>query len=180
MLRAALALTASVGGYAGWLVATNNFHTVIPGRLYRSAQPDGAEIADYAARYGIRTIVNLRGRYPDASWYREETEASARLGIDHVDFKMSSSRLLDPSRSKALIAMLASARTPILIHCMAGADRTGLVASYYVADVAKLGEEAAESELSILYGHVGLPLAASFPMNISFETMEPQFGFYGS
>jgi len=55
-------LLAAGGAYLAMLQLTGNFHTVIAGELYRSAQPSAADIAEYKQKAGIRTIVNLRGR----------------------------------------------------------------------------------------------------------------------
>ena len=70
-------------GWAG-LVCTSlclqlggNFHTVVPGELYRSAQPTAAMIAEYQQNYGIKTIVNLRGENIGSGWYDAEV-AEAR------------------------------------------------------------------------------------------------------
>ena len=41
--------------------AASNFHTVIPGKIYRGAQPSSAAIDMLVKQYGIRTILNLRG-----------------------------------------------------------------------------------------------------------------------
>ncbi|MFH1903810.1 MAG: protein tyrosine phosphatase, partial [Candidatus Omnitrophota bacterium] len=40
---------------------TGNFRTVSPGRVYRSGQLTEKQLAGYAEKYGIRSILNLRG-----------------------------------------------------------------------------------------------------------------------
>ncbi len=67
---------------------------------------------------------------------------------------------------------------PLLIHCLAGADRTGLASALYVAGVEGRGELAAEWQLSIAYGHVGVPvLSRAWAMNQTWEKMEAWLGF---
>jgi protein tyrosine/serine phosphatase len=169
------------GGYAGWLIATNNFHVVIPNELYRSAQPSSAEIAEYKAKYGIRTIVNLRGANPKKDWYQNEIAASESQGITHIDFGMSSQQIQPPEKIERLITVLAEAPKPILIHCESGADRSGLVAAVYLAAIAKKGEETAEAQLSIRYGHFSIPvLSQAYPMDQSFDNIEGMFGYAGT
>src|ERR671922_1591104 len=56
---AGLALAAC--GHAGYVVFGPNFHAVVPGAVYRCAQPSGPRLERWVRRYGIRTVVNLRG-----------------------------------------------------------------------------------------------------------------------
>ena len=60
LLRSLLVLTTLAGAHASVLVATANFHVVVPDRLYRSAQPTPSRIAEWKARFGLTTIINLR------------------------------------------------------------------------------------------------------------------------
>lgn len=167
-----------VGIYCGVLRLTGNFHEVIPGELYRSAQPSEASIALYGSRYGIRTIVNLRGANRGRDWYDREVAAVRALGIGHVDFSMSAGKELSLERASELVAILKTAERPILIHCETGADRTGLASALYLAAVANRGEEAAEAQLSIRYGHFSIPvLSQAFAMDETFEMLEPSLGF---
>jgi len=45
-----------------YLEEFGNFHEVSKGTVYRSAQLDEDELAEYIDRYGIRSILNLRGK----------------------------------------------------------------------------------------------------------------------
>ena len=72
-----------------------------------------------------------------------------------------------------LVAIMRDAPKPILIHCKAGADRTGLATALYLSRVALLSEKEAESQLSIRYGHVGIPyLSATYAMDRTWENAE--------
>jgi len=167
----------SVGGYLGALQLTGNFHPVVAGQLYRSAQPAAEDIAHYAKTYGIKTIINLRGENSGSLWYDAEIARAKKIGITHVDFGMSARRELTQAEAAELIAILERAAKPILIHCKAGADRSGLASALYVAAVAKLGETAAEQQISIRYGHISLPLSDTYAMDRTFEALEPWLGF---
>ncbi len=81
---------------------------------------------------------------------------------------------------RALITLMKNAEKPILIHCKAGSDRTGLAAALYIAAVSKGGERKAESQMSIAYGHFGIPFSPAYPMDESFEAIETELGFSGS
>jgi hypothetical protein len=54
------------------------------------------------------------------------------------------------------------------------------VTGLYVAAVVKLGEEAAESQISFWYGHIPLWFSPAYAMTRSFEALEPALGFHGS
>lgn len=168
----ALFVATACCSYLGMLQVTGNFHAVIPGQLYRSAQPSGAQLEDYVRDYGIKTIVNLRGR-DDAKWYQEETDAAQRLGVQHIDFGMSATKILPVDRAMELIDIMRSAPRPILVHCMSGADRTGLFSLIYSREVAGLPEDEAQWQLSFLFGHIGVPyLSGSFAMERSWRDIE--------
>ena len=174
------ALSASLGIAALHMAIVflgDNFHPVVAGQMYRSAQPTPERIARYREEYGIRTIINLRGDNTGSPWYDAEVEASRRLGIGHVDFRMSARRELTMAQFGDLMALLRTVEKPALIHCQSGADRSGLVSALYVAGIAGLGEEAAESQISFLYGHIPLWLGSAYAMNRSFEALEPALGF---
>lgn len=167
-----LLAAACFGGYIGILQMTGNFHTVVPGQLYRSAQPSGAQLESYIKQYGIKTIVNLRGKN-DRTWYVEETAAAARLGVQHIDFKMSATKILSAERTAELIDIMRSAPRPILVHCLSGADRTGLFSLLYSHLIAGIGEDEAEWQLSFLFGHVAFPyVSGSIAMDHSWQNLE--------
>lgn len=155
---------------------TGNFHTLVAGEVYRSAQPSSRSIAAYSKAYGIRTILNLRGE-SHARWYRDEAAAAQRNGIRLINFPMSSSSAISLKQTEALMAILRDAPKPLLIHCKAGADRTGLVSTIYLQQIAGVDEETAEWQLSPIYGHVALPyFSPTFAMDETWEALEKSFG----
>ncbi|WP_174803855.1 dual specificity protein phosphatase family protein [Martelella limonii] len=162
--------------YLGALQLTGNFHEVKAGELYRSAQPDAAALAGYIERYGIKTVINLRGAKPGKAWYDTEVATAGQAGITHIDFAMSDRRALEPERSMELLALMRDAEKPILIHCKAGADRTGLASVLYLQQLGGIDEETAEWQLSPLYGHVALPGIGPYAMDSTWEGLEKIFG----
>lgn len=173
-------LATVAGGLAVYLVGiqmAGNFAIVVPGEVYRSNQPTAADIEAYASRYNIRTIVNLRGRDDGAAWYKEEAAAAGQLGLAMIDFPMQADHRLDLKRAAKLVAILRTAPRPILIHCRSGADRTGLASVIYLARIAKVDEETAERQLSLRFGHVGIPfLSPAYAMDESWEALEETAG----
>lgn len=116
--------TAAVG-----FVVYPNFHTVIPDRIYRSAQLNGREFKYYIKKHQIKTIINLRGQDDDANWYAEELEVSRNNDIKHFDLALPAHGITSPQNMQALAQILLTAPQPILIHCWRGADRTGLASA---------------------------------------------------
>jgi CheY-like chemotaxis protein/protein tyrosine phosphatase (PTP) superfamily phosphohydrolase (DUF442 family) len=176
-LAAMLALPAlGIGSYFAVLNWNGNFHPVIPGELYRSAQLSPAQIETYVRDNGIRTIINLRGENKQSDWYNQEVDTAHRLGVKHIDFKMSAMKILTPDKADQLVGILRSAAKPILIHCRSGADRTGLVAVIYSQQIAGMDPKTAEQQLSIAYGHIGIPyLSRTFAMDESLQNLEKHF-----
>ncbi len=184
VLGALVAGSAALGiliAFLTYLQLSGNFHTVLPGELYRSAQVSPEQIATHRTEQGIRSILNLRGAYPGEAWYDDEISASAAQGIVHADFKLSASTALSPDEVTRLIALMRDLPKPLLIHCRSGADRTGLAASLYLADIAGKGEDEAEAQLSIRFGHFSIPyLSDAYPMDETWERMEKILGYGGS
>jgi protein tyrosine/serine phosphatase len=165
------------GGYIGYLQLSGNFHTVIAQELYRSAQPSSAQLEDYVRDHGIKTVINLRGENETSKWYDEEVSTARRLGVRHLDFRLSASKIVSPAKIDALVTLMKTAQKPILIHCLSGADRTGLVSAIYSQQVAGLDEDIAERQLSPYYGHVAIPyLSSSYAMDISWQALEKRDG----
>lgn len=166
--------------YLAFLQISGNFHTVSPGTVYRAAQMDGQALARWKREYGIASVLNLRGPDQGADWYETERAVSDRLGIRHIDFRMSAGSELTQDEVHRLLALMQDAPKPLLIHCKSGSDRTGLASALYVAAVDHRSELAAEWQLSLAFGHIGLPLSQAWPMNLTWERIEPWLGYSDS
>ena len=64
----------------------NNLYD-LGGGMYRSSQPSPAQIRKYQQKFGLKTIVNLRGAHGYGS-YALEREACEKLGIALHDVKL--------------------------------------------------------------------------------------------
>lgn len=177
-LAVAGAAVAVLTGYLAWLHYSGNFHQVVADEVYRSAQVSRADIAAYRSGYGIRSILNLRGAAPGEAWYDEELAASTALGLTHADFAMNASIQLSAAEAGRLIALMREMPKPLLVHCRRGSDRTGLAMSLYLAAISGADEATAEGQLSLWFGHFGVPyLSDAWPMDESWEKLEPGLGF---
>jgi protein tyrosine phosphatase (PTP) superfamily phosphohydrolase (DUF442 family) len=151
LLFCLLALALALAGDFVWK-ALDNFHEVLPGVLYRSAQLSGPSLDAHARLNGLRTIINLRGPNPAERWYREEIAVSQRDGLIHIDLPIDS---LFPTNEELvkLVHALKTAPRPILVHCQSGIDRTGIASALacLVLDDNSSTEQALE-QLSWQYG----------------------------
>jgi predicted protein tyrosine phosphatase len=151
----ALAL-ALVLAEAGRVLFGSNFHTVIPGRIYRCCQPTARAVEQMVASHGIRTVVNLRGCCNPFPWYLEEARATARLGVCQEDVAFSAGRLPATSELRRLIEVLEGSEPPLVLHCRRGADRTGLAAAVALLLLTDATPAQAARQLGARYGHVAL------------------------
>lgn len=151
-LATVLLIAGAVG--VGYLVVEfdGNIHPIEDGVAYRSAQLDGNQLRNLASQVGIRSIINLRGSKPGKHWYEDEVAVADELGIHHVDYGLSASSPLTIEQMMELQNLFERMPKPILIHCKAGADRTGLASALYLAAKGR-GDSDIRSALSIRYGH---------------------------
>ncbi|MBB6254733.1 fused DSP-PTPase phosphatase/NAD kinase-like protein [Nitrospirillum iridis] len=122
-------------------------------RLYRSSQPTPRHVAQ-AARLGVRTIINLRGRRDNCGSWVLEDEACARHGVTLVNFAVNSrdapkKHILHQARE-----IWRDAQYPVLMHCKAGSDRVGFMSVLYLFVHEGVPLRTALGQLSPKYGHL--------------------------
>lgn len=165
---AALAVAgAATGGWldtprdaALWLrdfALRDNFHAVVPGELYRSAEMAHERLAATIRRQGIATVVDLRNGPPDPdAGGRTEPDVVADAGATWVHVPMLSSKLPSKQRLLQLIDVLETAERPILVHCSSGALRTGVAAAIWLMAAEQQSPAVADDQLRIRYGYTRL------------------------
>jgi protein tyrosine phosphatase (PTP) superfamily phosphohydrolase (DUF442 family) len=168
VLLALLICPVLMGIYALYLYKNSNFHVLAPGKAYRSAQMSKGLLKQKIHELGIKTILNLREADNSADWYRDEKAVAASHGVQHVDFPLSEYDSVAPDKLQKISQFLRDAPKPVLIHCAAGADRTGLVSAIYRLKVEGVDPEMSYKELSIWYGHVPLLRGRVVAMDNSF------------
>jgi len=129
-----------------------NLAPVEPGRLYRCNHPTPNRLARLTRRYGIQTLINLRGQARNGSDALSR-DAARRLGLDFHDMALESRGAPQVDRILRLASIYQTMRAPALIHCKSGADRAGLAAGLFVL---LRGGTVAEAlrQLSLRYGHI--------------------------
>ena len=104
------------------LAGAPNLHRVSK-HLCRSAQPS-AEGMRGLKKMGIKTIVNLRGFHSD----RDEIGDTE---IDYEHIAMAAWHAKDKHVVRFLKIVTDKKKTPVLVHCWHGSDRTGLMCAIY-------------------------------------------------
>ncbi len=110
---------------AAWAVPVNVEHNLyrVAANLYRSERIEASMIPQLKA-LGIRTVVNLRTS--------EEDPSVVNNGLSSVHIPIQTWNISDAKVVDALRAIRANQKDgPVLVHCMHGADRTGLVIAMY-------------------------------------------------
>jgi hypothetical protein len=111
------------------VIGLTNVHTVIPGRVYRTAQLSPETLQNLIVAKGIRTVVNLRGVCADNAWYLGECRTTHAANVNQEDITFSAKRFPAPTEMLRLIDVLDHTAYPIVLHCQRGADRTGMAAT---------------------------------------------------
>jgi protein tyrosine phosphatase (PTP) superfamily phosphohydrolase (DUF442 family) len=141
---------------AAYILAGPNLYTVIPGEVYRCAQPSEAQLERLVRRLNVRTVVNLRGCSAPDPWYLAEVRAANRLGVSHEDLSLSAGRLPSTQNVRHLVNILDRSEPPILFHCNRGADRTGLASTMAVLLKTDASLDEARRQLLPWFGHLAV------------------------
>lgn len=149
IFTAAAIISFVVIGFYYW----GNVHTLESGVAYRSAQLFPTRLKQVINEYGIKSVLNLRGK-SKSDWYQNEVRACHDLGVVHNSWKISALRRVSPNEIAAILRTIKSMPKPILIHCQGGADRTGLISAAWKFVRTKGSVKEAREELSPLYGHI--------------------------
>ena len=128
----------------------NNRHKVSPD-VWRSAQPAPHHLR-WAARQGVKTVVNLRGDQSFGTRWLEE-RACAINGLKLVDLTLRSRSAPSKQELRAVRDLLPKVAFPILLHCKSGADRAGLMSALILHTHNDIPIAEAKRQLSLRYGH---------------------------
>lgn len=133
----------------------NNLHRVSD-EWYRSAQPGGPEIKAMIRDNGIKTVLRLVGTDDgNQRSFAEESVAVAEANATLIVCSMATSRLPYRSELSRLFEALDTIEPPVLVHCDAGSDRTGLASVIWLHDYRDRPLKEARKQMDFFpYGHV--------------------------
>jgi len=137
--------------HAVFRLAWSNFAEVVPGKLYRCNHPTPGRLAALKRRYGLKTLINLRGHRKCGSDALSRT-AAEQLGLTHIDMAFESRGAPHRDRILRFASLYQNLQRPALMHCKSGADRAGLAAGLAILFEGGTAAQAL-NQLSWRFGH---------------------------
>ena len=120
--------------FVKYRIFPKRFGIVEEGVLYRSGQISATLIKKTLQKHNIDVIVMMSGYDPQDHDKRTEKEVAEELGIDIYNFPLGGDGTGDVNnylKSLLTIHKAKQERKPVLVHCSAGAQRTGGVVALY-------------------------------------------------
>jgi len=138
-LRNALVIVGVVAlGSVAWvnMIAPNlspkNFGVVRDGAILRSGELTPRAFEQVVTDHGVRTVVDLGAHHPGSPGDQREQSTLDALGVERVSLRLFGDAQGDPNEYvRALRVMTDPEQTPVLVHCAAGAQRTGAAVAFY-------------------------------------------------
>ena len=137
--------------HAVFRVLWDNLAEVVPGKLFRSNHPTPSRLAAAKRRFGLHTLINLRGHRQCGSDALSRTMA-ASLGLHHVDMAFESRGAPHRDRILRFADLYRTLDAPALMHCKSGADRAGLASGLAILFEGGTSQQAL-AQLSWRFGH---------------------------
>ncbi|HVJ83287.1 MAG TPA: hypothetical protein VNC50_19640, partial [Planctomycetia bacterium] len=120
---------------------------VASGAVYRSGQLSPPQLAEAVRRHDIKTVVNLRGREPEARWYQVQKAALDRLNVRQIDVAFSG-EAPNERQVAELMDVYRRAEKPLLVHSRSANGSVGLASGLYRVGVGRETNDAARKELA--------------------------------
>ena len=137
-----------------FLFARNNFHEVVPGKLYRSAALDKEDLEKSITQYGIKTVIDLRkGGDEEEEQGFSERKVTQSLGADYEWIPLIGSNTKQKESITKLVDLSTKVGGPVLIHCSSGTHRSGVAAAIWLMLTNLESPEQAANQLSTEYGY---------------------------
>jgi tyrosine-protein phosphatase SIW14 len=156
-LRVLIVLAVVVAAAAGLVMALDatpkNFGVVDDGEVYRSGELTPRTLEWLAERRDVKTVIDLGAYHAGSEHERTMRELAERMGLNRYEFRMKGDGKGDPQDYARVLALLADPEThPVVVHCAAGAQRTGMAVLLYRTIVE--GEPVGEAyQETLRYGH---------------------------
>ena len=123
------------GGYIAGFRMHRAFRVIVDGKVYSSKQPTPEQLSNWIDKYGIKTIICLRG------YSEEETPGEVAVAeeknVAMVNYSWSAHNMPRHPLLIRFIDEIETCQTPILIHCKSGIDRSGTAAAMAAMEIGK-------------------------------------------
>lgn len=120
-------------------------------KIFRSGRIAPRLMRPILQKYGIKVIVDLTDSDPDNSSVQAEQKAVKELGISRYNFQLigdGTGNITNYAQAISAIEQARKENKPVLVHCAAGAQRTGGVIAAYRLLVEKQLPATAYAELT--------------------------------
>lgn len=124
-------------------------------KVYRSGHPVRDQFEYVVKKYKLKSVLILTGSMPKE--LEQENKIAAEENMKILFLPISDKAPLTKENLFKIVEFLQESPKPLLIHCRAGADRTGLVSAIYRHLFMNASiDEAKHDMLNANWGHVGL------------------------
>jgi hypothetical protein len=153
-----LFVTGAIWTFRGFLLE-NNYHAVIPGRLYRSARLEPKALDDMIKRLDLRSIVTFNGNN-QRPWFTAQRLVSQSRGVELHTITLHTGPSPRREALNELIDILRSCQRPVLVQAHRGIDQVGFAAA---VDLLLGGSSPAVAleQFDLKYGQFGGPKRSS-------------------
>ncbi|MBT9584107.1 tyrosine-protein phosphatase [bacterium] len=167
-----------------------NFGEVVPGRLYRGAQPSPQGLR-WLKEQGVGTIVVLREPGKEETNYPNYSRADylidiRTLGMEPVELVIQDHTVPSPEQIEKFLQTVEKTSKPCFFHCSAGIGRTGIMAGLYKRQHGASPQEAVDFSKRFLLNPSLVPdhalqasLLANYPLPGRSETLDLPWGIPG-
>lgn len=158
-----------------------NFYPVSD-ECYRSAQPTMGQLERYSKKYGIKTILNLKGENPAGAYFHFEKEKCEELGLTLVNIGIKSRGIPRKEQIARAKEVFETIEYPVWMHCKAGSDRTGIYANLYQYFRQGIDIKETDQLRFFPFGHVKASKAGKcdfyFENFVAYQEVHPDAEFY--
>ncbi len=131
-------------------LATKHWGEVEQGRIYRSGRLPLDRVRATLANHNIRVFVDLTENNPANRFQLKERAVALAMGVEYHNFPLIGDGTGDIANYADAIVVICRSRgegKPVLVHCAAGAQRTGGVVAAYRLLVEGCSPAVARAEL---------------------------------
>jgi protein tyrosine phosphatase (PTP) superfamily phosphohydrolase (DUF442 family) len=167
-----------------------NFGEVVPGRLYRGAQPSPQGLR-WLKEQGVGTVVVLRQPGVEETNYPGYSRADylldiRTLGMEPVELVIEDHTVPNPEQIERFLMVVGKTPRPCFFHCSAGIGRTGIMAGLYKRLQGCSPQEAVDFSKRFLMNPSVVPdhalqasLLANYPLPGQKDTLDLPWGMPG-